>query len=52
MDEHEWVQYQPYELENRNGKTGKEWLNGSDKPAYALMLDNCGSWGCGLFTVK
>lgn len=24
----------------------------SDKPAYALMLDNCGSWGCGLYTVK
>ncbi|MDE5588369.1 MAG: hypothetical protein K2J60_04400 [Acetatifactor sp.] len=154
VGEHEWVQYQPYVLENRDGETGKEWLDGgevlsyeeeyryradgkpeyfcakgladfygngpeetiflqidfvyrddgclacrkyshntwmwgtsfssgtylydekerliyenlyvthggmslyyiyeddSDKPAYALMLDNCGSWGCGLFTVE
>lgn len=26
--------------------------DGSDKPIYALMLDNCGSWGSGLYTVK
>lgn len=26
--------------------------DGSDKPVYALMLDNCGTWGCGLFTVE
>lgn len=24
----------------------------SDQPAYALMLDNGGTWGCGLFRVK
>lgn len=27
VGEHEWVQYQPYVLENRNGETGKEWLD-------------------------
>lgn len=26
--------------------------DGSDTPVYALMLDNCGSWGCGLFMVE
>lgn len=24
----------------------------SSTPAYALMLDNCGTWGCGLYPVK
>lgn len=24
----------------------------SDQPVYALMLDNCGTWGCGLFRVE
>ena len=24
----------------------------SNKPAYALMLDNGGTWGCGLFPVE
>lgn len=26
--------------------------DGSDQPVYALMLDNCGTWGCGLFRVE
>lgn len=26
--------------------------DGCDNPAYALMLDNCGAWGCGLFRVE